>query len=55
MINEDKAACLLYLRIPHKNPKIGYLLCNVVCLYHVLGRQTYKSQLNECASTYLPS
>lgn len=32
MINEDKAACLLYLRIPHRNPKIGYLLCSVVRL-----------------------
>ncbi|KAI5119044.1 hypothetical protein M0805_005910 [Coniferiporia weirii] len=31
MIHDDKAACLLYLRIPHKDPRKGYVLCCVTC------------------------
>ncbi|KAH8114492.1 hypothetical protein DFH11DRAFT_1743632 [Phellopilus nigrolimitatus] len=37
MIKEDKAACLLYLRIPYKDPHKGYLLCSVSCTR--VGRQ----------------
>lgn len=33
MIDEDKAACLMYHRIPYADISKGYMLCSVVGIY----------------------
>ena len=30
MIDEDKAACLIYIRVPYKDPRKGYALTSIV-------------------------
>ncbi|THU97110.1 hypothetical protein K435DRAFT_663243, partial [Dendrothele bispora CBS 962.96] len=35
-IRQDKAACLVYLRMKHKDPYKGYILCGIVICHNVL-------------------